>query len=62
MNPEKGDCQFTAMKHKSQEQNKRLQCAEQNEPAAINRETINTEVTSRVSIKGLVGQGKGKKR
>ena len=51
--PEKGDCQFTVMNHESQEQNKRLQCAEQNKPAAINKETIKTQLTSKIPTKSL---------
>lgn len=62
MHPEKGDCQFTIMNHESQEQNKRLQCAEQNKPAAINkRDHQNTANFQDVNQRLKVWQGKGKK-
>lgn len=42
-----------AMNHKSQEHTKRLQSAPQNKPAAITKESTKTQLTSKVSIKGL---------
>lgn len=42
-----------AMNHKSQEHTKRLQWASQNKPAAITEESTKTQLTSKVSIKGL---------
>lgn len=50
------------MNHESQEQNKRLQCAEQNKPAAINkRDHQNTANFQDVNQRLKVWQGKGKK-
>lgn len=50
------------MNHESQEQNNRLQCAEQNTPAAINkRDHQNTTNFQDVNQRLKVWQGKGKK-
>lgn len=52
-----------AMNHESQEHTKRLQCASQNKPAAITKQSTKTQLTSKVSIKGLEwGKTKEKSR